>query len=214
MEEVALLLRVQNHEQIHKIMQVAKYAKEEIYGKRLVLFAPVYTGNVCVNNCLYCAFRRDNKTIKRKVLNMDEIEQETKTLLKEGHKRILLICGESPRNDIDYIYISADVGDNYTPFEFGTDHTANNRLENLLMKHKFNPGLRCIMEWADQTGAVHIMYSEVENGKLLLPIGAGTGWLDQEHTYVKIWVEKDGERTKLPDLMEPGFYHVRDIVID
>ncbi len=103
LEDVALLLRVKDKDQIHKIMQVAKYAKEEIYGKRLVLFAPVYTGNVCVNNCLYCAFRRDNKTIKRKVLNMDEIEQETKTLLKEGHKRILLICGESPRNDIDYI---------------------------------------------------------------------------------------------------------------
>ncbi|MBO4739775.1 MAG: hypothetical protein J5606_09500 [Bacteroidales bacterium] len=63
LEDVALLLRVKDKEQIHKIMQVAKYAKEEIYGKRLVLFAPVYTGNVCVNNCLYCAFRRDNKTI-------------------------------------------------------------------------------------------------------------------------------------------------------
>ena len=84
-------------------MEEAKYAKEEIYGKRLVLFAPVYTGNVCVNNCLYCAFRKDNKTIKRKVLNMDEIEQEAKTLLRDGHKRILLICGESPRNDLDYI---------------------------------------------------------------------------------------------------------------
>ena len=103
LEEVALLLRVTDNNHIHKIMEEAKYAKEEIYGKRLVLFAPVYTGNVCVNNCLYCAFRKDNKTIKRKVLNMDEIEQEAKTLLRDGHKRILIICGESPRNDIDYI---------------------------------------------------------------------------------------------------------------
>ena len=103
LEDVALLLRVKDTAHIHEIMEVAKYVKEEIYGRRLVLFAPVYTGNVCVNNCLYCAFRRDNKSLKRKVLNMEELAQETKTLLREGHKRLLLICGESPRNDINYI---------------------------------------------------------------------------------------------------------------
>ena len=103
LEDVALLLRVKDSGHIHKIMDVAKYAKEEIYGKRLVLFAPVYTGNVCVNNCLYCAFRKDNKSLKRKVLNMEELAEETKSLLKEGHKRLLLICGETPRNDIHYI---------------------------------------------------------------------------------------------------------------
>jgi 2-iminoacetate synthase len=103
LEEVALLLSVQNAEGIRKIMEAAQYAKEEIYGKRLVLFAPVYTGNVCVNNCLYCAFRSENKTIKRKVLNLEEIERETRSLLREGHKRLLLICGESPHNNIDYI---------------------------------------------------------------------------------------------------------------
>jgi 2-iminoacetate synthase len=103
LEDVAFLLCVKEVQHIQKIMEVAKYAKEEIYGKRLVLFAPVYTGNVCINNCLYCAFRRDNKTLKRKILTMDEIAQETKTLLKEGHKRLLLICGETPRNDINYI---------------------------------------------------------------------------------------------------------------
>ena len=102
LEDVAVLLRVTNHDQIYEIMEVAKYAKEQIYGKRLVLFAPIYTGNVCVNNCVYCAFRRDNKVIKRKVLTMDEIERETVSLLHEGHKRVLLICGESPRNDINY----------------------------------------------------------------------------------------------------------------
>ena len=103
LEDVALLLRVKDVAHIHKIMEAAKYVKEEIYGKRLVLFAPVYTGNVCVNNCLYCAFRRDNKELKRKILTMDELVQETKSLLKDGHKRLLLICGETPRNDIDYI---------------------------------------------------------------------------------------------------------------
>jgi 2-iminoacetate synthase len=103
LEEVAELLRVKDIAHIQKIMDVAKQVKEEIYGKRLVLFAPLYTGNVCVNNCLYCAFRRDNKALKRKILTMEEIAQETKTLLKDGHKRLLLICGETPRNDIDYI---------------------------------------------------------------------------------------------------------------
>lgn len=103
LEEVALLLRVEHHEDIRKIMDTAHYVKEEIYGKRLVLFAPVYTGNVCVNNCLYCAFRSDNKGIVRKVLNMSEIEIETRILLRDGHKRVLLICGETPRNDINYI---------------------------------------------------------------------------------------------------------------
>ena len=103
LEEVALLLSVKDRDSIHKIMEAAQYVKEEIYGKRLVLFAPVYTGNVCVNNCLYCAFRSDNKSIKRKILSMEEVEQETRSLLKDGHKRLLLICGESPCNNIDYI---------------------------------------------------------------------------------------------------------------
>jgi len=103
LEEVALLLRVKEVAHIQKIMDTAKQVKEEIYGKRLVLFAPVYTGNVCVNNCLYCAFRSDNKELKRKILTMEEIANETKILLKDGHKRLLLICGETPRNDIDYI---------------------------------------------------------------------------------------------------------------
>ncbi|MDL2297411.1 [FeFe] hydrogenase H-cluster radical SAM maturase HydG [Bacteroidales bacterium OttesenSCG-928-B11] len=103
LEEVAVLLRVTDHEDVKAIMEVAKVVKEDIYGKRLVLFAPVYTGNVCVNNCVYCAFRRDNKQIVRKVLDMSEIEEETRILLRDGHKRVLLICGESPRNNIDYI---------------------------------------------------------------------------------------------------------------
>jgi 2-iminoacetate synthase len=103
LEDVALLLRVQEPSFIHKIMEAAHIVKEEIYGQRLVFFAPLYTGNACINNCTYCSFRRDNKLIKRKVLTMDEISEETKTLLREGHKRVLLICGESSRNDTDYM---------------------------------------------------------------------------------------------------------------
>ena len=103
LEDVAALLRVKDHDQIYEIMETAKKVKQNIYGKRLVLFAPVYTGNKCVNNCVYCSFRRDNHLIKRKILNMDEIATEVKTLLRDGHKRILLICGETPANDINYI---------------------------------------------------------------------------------------------------------------
>ena len=103
LEDVAALLRVTNRDQIYEIMETAKKVKQDIYGKRLVLFAPVYTGNKCINNCVYCSFRRDNHLIKRKILNMDEIATEVKTLLRDGHKRILLICGETPANDINYI---------------------------------------------------------------------------------------------------------------
>ena len=103
LEDVAKLLCVEDEASIAKILDTAHYCKEEIYGKRLVLFAPIYTGNACVNNCVYCGFRRDNKSLRRKVLTMDEIEQETLQLLRMGHKRALLICGESPRNDADYM---------------------------------------------------------------------------------------------------------------
>ena len=101
--DVAKLLCVEDEAQIGKILDTAHYCKEEIYGKRLVLFAPIYTGNACVNNCVYCGFRRDNKALKRKILTLDEIENETLHLLRMGHKRALLICGESPRNDADYM---------------------------------------------------------------------------------------------------------------
>lgn len=101
--DVGALLRVTDSKQIHKIMETAKVVKEEIYGKRIVLFAPLYTGNVCVNNCTYCSFRKDNHLIKRKILTMDEIAQETSALLKQGHKRVLLICGENNYNGTDYM---------------------------------------------------------------------------------------------------------------
>ena len=103
LQDVAKLLCVEEEADIQKILDTAHYAKEQIYGKRLVFFAPIYTGNACVNNCIYCGFRRDNLQLKRKILTMDEIEQETLQLLRMGHKRALLICGESPRNDTEYM---------------------------------------------------------------------------------------------------------------
>jgi 2-iminoacetate synthase len=103
LSDVAVLLRATDPGQISDIMETARVVKEHIYGRRLVFFAPLYTGNVCVNNCLYCAFRSDNKSLKRKILSMEEIAREVSSLLREGHKRILLICGETSRNDTDYM---------------------------------------------------------------------------------------------------------------
>ncbi|MBP3253477.1 MAG: [FeFe] hydrogenase H-cluster radical SAM maturase HydG [Bacteroidales bacterium] len=101
--DVAALLCTEDEKQIEKIMQTAHTVKEEIYGKRLVLFAPIYTGNVCCNNCTYCSFRKDNHQLKRKILTMDEIADETRALLRQGHKRVLLICGENHKNDTSYM---------------------------------------------------------------------------------------------------------------
>jgi len=103
LNDVASLLVVEDPERIRKILDCARYVKNEIYGRRLVLFAPIYTGNVCDNNCVYCAFRKSNKELKRRILTMPEIEREVRTLLREGHKRILLICGETAQNGTDYM---------------------------------------------------------------------------------------------------------------
>lgn len=103
LEDVAKLLTIGDEAMIQKIMDCAHKVKLEIYGKRLVLFAPIYTGNVCCNNCTYCSFRKDNHLIKRKILTMDEIELEVRALLKQGHKRALLICGENNKNGTDYM---------------------------------------------------------------------------------------------------------------
>ncbi|MDP2363194.1 MAG: [FeFe] hydrogenase H-cluster radical SAM maturase HydG, partial [Ignavibacteria bacterium] len=75
----------------------AKEVKEKIYGNRLVLFAPLYITNLCVNNCLYCAFRKDNKELIRRTLTLDEITEEARYLVLTGQKRILVVAGEHPK---------------------------------------------------------------------------------------------------------------------
>ena len=96
LEEVAKLLYVEGGELLEEIFDAARYVKNKVYGKRVVLFAPLYTSNECTNNCLYCGFRRDNKELHRKTLSLDEIVTEAKAIESQGHKRILLICGEYP----------------------------------------------------------------------------------------------------------------------
>ncbi|TYQ15597.1 UNVERIFIED_CONTAM: iron-only hydrogenase maturation protein HydG [Acetivibrio alkalicellulosi] len=97
LEEVACLLNIEDEEQLNLLYETAKYVKNRVYGKRVVLFAPLYTSNECTNNCLYCGFRRDNKELHRKTLTKEEIINEAKEIEGQGHKRILLICGEDPQ---------------------------------------------------------------------------------------------------------------------
>jgi 2-iminoacetate synthase len=102
-EETAVLLQTEDRELIEEIWKSAREIKEAIYGNRLVLFAPLYVANYCANNCLYCGFRRDNKELKRVALTMEQIAKEVRVLEQEGHKRLLMLCGEHPnRSSLDY----------------------------------------------------------------------------------------------------------------
>ncbi len=109
LEETALLLQARRPQTLKKIFEAASFVKDAIYGRRVVLFAPLYISNICANSCLYCAFKSDNAIVKRKSLSTDEIKKEVEWLLKRGHKRILLVAGESAppgKKPIDY-YVEA-----------------------------------------------------------------------------------------------------------
>ncbi len=97
LSDCAVLLNIDDKEILHELYETAKVVKEKIYGNRLVMFAPLYLTNLCVNNCMYCAFRKDNKDLTRKTLSMDEIVEETNFLVSQGHKRVLLVAGEHPK---------------------------------------------------------------------------------------------------------------------
>jgi 2-iminoacetate synthase len=103
------LLMVEKPEHLEKIFETASFIKNEIYGSRLVLFAPLYVSNMCNNECLYCAFKRSNKGIPRRTLTQDEIRHEVQALIGQGHKRILLVSGEGlGRSALDYTLQSID----------------------------------------------------------------------------------------------------------
>ncbi len=104
MEEVLCLSHVEKPELLAEIFSTAKEIKEEIYGSRLVLFAPLYISNRCHNECTYCAFRASNKELTRRTLTQDEIAEETRILIKQGHKRALVVAGEElPEEGFQYI---------------------------------------------------------------------------------------------------------------
>ncbi|MFO7973221.1 MAG: [FeFe] hydrogenase H-cluster radical SAM maturase HydG [Candidatus Hydrogenedentota bacterium] len=102
--EVAALTAVRDPELLSQMFDAARFVKEQIYGCRLVLFAPLYISNLCSNECLYCAFRKTNKEVTRRALTQAEIAQETRILIDQGHKRILLVAGESyPVEGFEYV---------------------------------------------------------------------------------------------------------------
>ncbi len=102
--EVAALTALDDPELLAELFLTAREVKEAIYGRRLVLFAPLYISNLCANECLYCAFRASNRLLKRRALTQEEIAREVRLLVEQGHKRILLVAGESyPRQGFQYV---------------------------------------------------------------------------------------------------------------
>ncbi len=104
LEDVAVLSNISDPMQLFELFEEANLIKDKIYGKRLVIFAPLYISNLCANECSYCAFRAANKALERRSLSQEEIRRETEILVKQGHKRILLVAGESyPKQGFQYV---------------------------------------------------------------------------------------------------------------
>lgn len=103
-EEVAYLINCNNDEVWDEIFKLANKIKNDYYGNRIVLFAPLYLSNYCINGCTYCPYHAKNKTIPRKKLTQEEIKKETIALMDMGHKRLALEMGEDDRiNTMDYL---------------------------------------------------------------------------------------------------------------
>lgn len=103
-EETAALVAANDPALIAEIFEGARELKQRVYGNRIVLFAPLYIGNNCTNDCAYCAFRRSNKNAVRRTLAIDEIRAQVEALERKGHKRLILVFGEAPAYDADYIH--------------------------------------------------------------------------------------------------------------
>lgn len=102
--EASVLLACENEDKIQQIYDLAKQIKQDYYGNRIVLFAPLYLSNYCVNGCVYCPYHLKNKHIARKKLTQEEIKAEVIALQDMGHKRLAIEAGEDPvNNPIEYI---------------------------------------------------------------------------------------------------------------
>ncbi|MDP4209092.1 MAG: [FeFe] hydrogenase H-cluster radical SAM maturase HydG [Bacteroidota bacterium] len=103
LQETALLVQTTDPELIEEIKEGAHQLKQRIYGERIVLFAPLYVGNLCVNNCSYCGFRAGNTQQKRSTLTLDDLAAQVKVLEDAGQKRLILVYGEHPRYNPEFI---------------------------------------------------------------------------------------------------------------
>ena len=154
--EASVLLACENEEKVNEIFDLAQQIKKDFYGNRIVMFAPLYLSNYCVNGCLYCPYHLKNKHIPRKKLTQEEIRNEVIALQDMGHKRLAIEAGEDPvNNPIEYILECID-----------TIYS---------IKHK-NGAIRRVN--------VNIAATTVENYKKLHDAGIGTYILFQE-TYHK-----------------------------
>jgi len=102
-EETATLLLADAPEQIEEIFAAARELKKNVYGNRIVLFAPLYIGNECVNDCSYCSFKRSNALAIRRTLSEADIRQQVEALENNGHKRLILVFGEHQAYDAEFI---------------------------------------------------------------------------------------------------------------
>lgn len=102
-DETALLLNATDPEMVEQIFDAARQLKRNVYGNRIVIFAPLYIGSKCINDCGYCGFASSNKDALRRTLSMDEIAAQTVALENVGHKRLIMVYGEHPDYDADYI---------------------------------------------------------------------------------------------------------------
>ena len=155
--EAAVLLECNQPDLIEEMFNLAREIKHRFYGNRIVMFAPLYLSNYCVNGCVYCPYHAKNKSIRRKKLSQEEIRQEVIALQDMGHKRLALEAGEHPlQNPIEYILESIK-----TIYD---------------IKHK-NGAIRRVN--------VNIAATTVENYRRLRDAGIGTYILFQE-TYNKL----------------------------
>jgi 2-iminoacetate synthase len=102
-EETAALLAADEPALVEQIFDAARQLKRDVYGNRIVIFAPLYIGNDCTNDCQYCAFRRSNRAAVRRTLDADDIRRQVLALEGKGHKRLILVFGEHPHYDAPFM---------------------------------------------------------------------------------------------------------------
>jgi len=102
--EAAILMDCEDPELEGQLFRLAVEIKQKFYGNRIVLFAPLYLSNYCVNGCVYCPYHAKNRTIPRRKLSQEEVEEEVRALIRIGHKRLAVEAGEDPvHNPLEYI---------------------------------------------------------------------------------------------------------------
>jgi 2-iminoacetate synthase len=106
--ETATLLRCASPELVEEIFEAARELKRTVYGNRIVLFAPLYIGNLCINDCHYCGFRRSNTNAHRRTLSPEDIRNQVEKLEDEGHKRLIVVFGEHSSYGADMVAQTVD----------------------------------------------------------------------------------------------------------